>query len=51
MDVVVSENLVAVLMSLAGIAGLPGPAKVKKLKGVATPDDHVHRKFHRLAVP
>jgi putative transposase len=49
MDVVVSENLVAVLMSLAGIAGLPGPAKVKKLKGIATADDLVHRKFHRLA--
>ncbi len=49
MDIVVNENLVAVLMSLAGIAGLPGPAKVKKLKGVATADDLVHRKFHRLA--
>ncbi|PWF87391.1 hypothetical protein CIK52_06210, partial [Kocuria rosea] len=49
MDVVVSENMVAVLMSLAGIAGLLGPAKVKKLKGVATADDLVHRKFHRLA--
>jgi hypothetical protein len=49
MDIVVSENLVAVLMGLAGIAGLPGPAKVKKLKGIATADDLVHRKFHRLA--
>lgn len=48
MDVVVSENLVAVLMSLAGIAGLPGPAKVKK-KGIETADVLVHRKFHRLA--
>ncbi|MEV6280777.1 IS3 family transposase [Nocardia sp. NPDC051832] len=48
MGIVVSENLVAELMSLAGIAGLPGPAKVKRLRGVATADDLVHRKFHRL---
>ena len=45
----VSEHLVAVLMSRAGIAGLPGPAKVKRLSGVATADDLVHRKFHRLS--
>ena len=49
MGVQVSERLVAVLMSLAGIAGLPGPAKVKRLSGVATADDLVHRKFHRLS--
>ena len=36
-------------MSAAGIAGLPGPAKVKRLSGVATADDLVHRKFHRLS--
>ena len=36
MGVVVSERLVAVLMSLAGNRGLPGPAKVKKLRGVVT---------------
>ncbi len=36
-------------MSAAGIAGLPGPAKVKRLRGVATADDLVHRKFHRLS--
>jgi len=49
MGVVVSERLVAVLMSLAGIRGLPGPAKVKKLRGVVTADDLVNRKFHRLS--
>lgn len=32
MGVVVSERLVTVLMSLAGIRGLPGPGKVKKLR-------------------
>ncbi len=49
MGVRVSERLVAVLMSQARIAGLPGPAKVKRLHGVATADDLVHRKFHRLS--
>nr|WP_255461355.1 IS3 family transposase [Glaciihabitans sp. INWT7] len=44
-----SERLVAALMSQARIAGLPGPAKVKRLHGVATADDLVHRKFHRLS--
>lgn len=48
MGIVVSENLVAILMAQAGIAGLPGPAKVKRLRGVATADDLVNRKFHRL---
>ena len=36
-------------MSKAGIRGLPGPAKVKRLHGIATADDLVHRKFHRLS--
>lgn len=49
MGVKVSERLVAVLMSEAKIVGLPGPTKVKRLHGVATADDLVHRKFHRLA--
>ena len=49
MGVRVSERLVAVLMSQARIAGLPGPAKVKRLHGVATADDLVHRKFHQLS--
>ena len=49
MGVTVSERLVALLISQAGIVGLPGPGKVKRLSGVATADDLVHRKFHRLA--
>jgi putative transposase len=35
-------------MTQAGIYGLPGPARVKRLKGVATAEDLVNRKFHRL---
>ncbi len=49
MGIAVSVNLVGELMRLAGIAGLPGPVKVKRLKGVATADDLVHRKFYRLS--
>lgn len=49
MGIVVSVNLVGELMRLAGIAGLPGQVKVKRLKSVATADDLVHRKFHRLS--
>ena len=48
MGIEVSERLVAVLMSLAGIYGLPGPARVKRLRGIVTADDLVNRKFHRL---
>lgn len=48
MKVQVSSRLVSVLMTQAGIYGLPGPARVKRLKGVATADDLVNRKFHRL---
>ncbi|GJN99256.1 hypothetical protein NJB18091_29470 [Mycobacterium marinum] len=40
---------VSVLMTLAGIYGPPGPVRVKRLRGVATADDLVNRKFHRLA--
>ncbi|MFC8935591.1 transposase [Rhodococcus sp. NPDC057135] len=36
-------------MGIAGIVGLPGPAKVKRLKGVAAADDLVHWKFQHLA--
>ncbi len=43
----VSVNLVTTLMHDAGIAGLPGPAKVKRIKGVPTGDDLVERKFAR----
>ena len=49
MGVHVSERLVAVLMSMAGIYGLPGPARVKRLRGIVTADDLVNRKFHRQA--
>jgi hypothetical protein len=45
----VSERLVAVLMSPADIAGLPGPARAKRLSGIATADDLVQRTFHRLS--
>jgi len=48
MKVQVSSRLVSVLMTQAGVCGLPGPARVKRLKGVATADDLVNRKFHRL---
>jgi putative transposase len=48
MDIQVSSRLVSVLMTQAGIYGLPGPARVKRLKGVATAEDLVNRKFHRL---
>jgi len=43
----VSINLVAILMHDSGIAGLPGPAKVKRVKGIPTSDDLVRRKFAR----
>ena len=37
-------------MTRAGIGGLPGSARVKRLKGVTTAGDLVSRKFHRLAL-
>jgi len=37
-----------VLMNLASIQGLPGLALIKRLRGVATADDLVNRKFHHL---
>jgi hypothetical protein len=49
MQIQVSKHLVAELMNNASICGLPGPAKVKRLHGIATDDDLVHRKFHRLS--
>ena len=45
----VSERLVAVLMSNAGIRGLRGPVKPERLHGIATIDDLLHRKLHRLS--
>ena len=49
MGITVCPRTVSVLMTLAGIYGLPGPVRVKRLRGVATADDLVNRKFHRLA--
>ena len=48
MDIQVATRTVCVLMSEAGIYGLPGPARVKRLRGIVTADDLVNRKFHRL---
>lgn len=45
-----SVNLVTILMHDAGIAGLPGPANVKRIKGVPTSDDLVEPKFARSAL-
>ena len=36
-------------MTQAGIYGLPGTARVKRLRGVVTSEDLVNRKCHRLA--
>lgn len=50
MNIPCSSRLVSVLMTRAEIGGLPGPVRIKRLKGVATADDLVNRKFHRLAL-
>lgn len=47
MGVTVSSRLTFLLMHDAGIYGLPGPARVKRLRGVVTSDDLVNRKFNR----
>lgn len=49
MDVSVSSRLVFTLMHEAGLYGLPGPTRVKRLRGVVTADDLVNRKFHRMS--
>lgn len=49
MNVQVSSRLISVLMTQAGIYGLPGPGRIKRLRGVVTSEDLVNRKFHRLA--
>lgn len=49
MEVPCSTRLISVLMTKSGMYGLPGPTRVKRLKGVATAEDLVHRKFHRLS--
>ena len=46
----VSVNLVGILMHNAGIAGLPGPAKIKRIKGIPTSEDLAERKFARGAL-
>ena len=48
MGITVCERTVWLLMSQAGIYGLPGPTRVKRLRGVVTADDLVNRKFHRV---
>lgn len=45
--IAVSDNLVARLMQKAGLAGLPGRPKVKRVKGVPTAADLVERRFAR----
>lgn len=47
MGVTVSSRLTFLLMHDAGIYGLPGPTRLKRLRGVVTADDLVNRKFHR----
>ena len=41
----VSRVLVTTLMHNAEISGIPGPRKAKRIKGTATSDDLVQRKF------
>ena len=48
MGITVCDRTVWALMNEAGIYGLPGPTRVKRLRGVVTADDLVNRKFHRL---
>ena len=48
--VAVSRVLVTILMHNAGIAGIPGPRKVKRIKGTPTSDDLVQRKFERSSL-
>jgi transposase InsO family protein len=43
----VSLALVRILMHNAEIVGIPGPRKVKRIKGTPTSDDLVQRKFER----
>ncbi len=43
----VSSRLTFLLMHDAGLSGLPGPARVKRLRGIVTSDDLVNRKFNR----
>ncbi|GAA3014858.1 hypothetical protein GCM10010461_26600 [Microbacterium aurantiacum] len=47
MGVTVSDKTVFKLMHEAGIYGLPGPIRTKRLRGIVTADDLVNRKFAR----
>ncbi len=49
MEIPCSSRLVSVLMTKGAMYGLPGPARVKRLKGGATADDLVHHEFRRLS--
>lgn len=49
MGLTCSSRLISVLVTTAGIRGLPGPKRIARLRGVATADGLVNRKFHRLA--
>lgn len=44
MNVPCSSQLAWVLMTRAGLGGLPGSARIKRLKGVAAADDLLNRK-------
>ena len=46
----VGRGLVTILMHNAGIAGIPGPRKVKRVKGAPTSDDVVQRTFDRSSL-
>jgi hypothetical protein len=47
LNVEVSTRLVAILTSNAGIYRLPGPARIKRIRGIVTADDLVNRRFAR----
>jgi hypothetical protein len=47
MEVQVSERLVAVLMSGVGIYGLPGRARIKRVRGIVTAGDLANGMFGR----
>lgn len=49
MEIPCSSRLISVLMTRDAMYGLPGPTRVKRLRGVATADDLVNRKFYRLS--
>lgn len=48
MGIQVCSRTVSVLMTQAGIHGLPGLVRVKRLRGIVTAEDLVNRKFHRM---